>query len=88
MVAEVGDRASQHPKGLAVEQEVVYAELDFERLYNLAFKKDIEVQPIPKFPSSRRDFALLVDENVSFDDLKATAQKVERKILNQINLDV
>ena len=86
VVAEVGIVHPSIQKAFAVEQEVVYAELDFERLYNLAFKKDIKVQPIPKFPSSRRDFALLVDENVSFDDLKATAQKVERKILTHINL--
>ena len=65
---------------------MVYAELDFNQLYALAFKKDIIVQPIPKFPSSRRDFALLVDDNVSFDALKETARKVERKILTQINL--
>ena len=49
MVAEVGIVHPSIQKAFAVEQEVVYAELDFERLYNLAFKKDIKVQPIPKF---------------------------------------
>ena len=52
----------------------------------MAFKKDLIVTPIPKFPSSRRDFALLVDQEVSFEALKEVAQKVERKILTQINL--
>ena len=37
-----------------------YAEIDFSTLYELAFPKEIEVQPTPKFPSSRRDFALLI----------------------------
>ena len=86
IVAELGIVSGKIQKAFSVEQEVVYAELDFNQLYALAFKKDIKVQPIPKFPSSRRDFALLVDDNVSFDALKETARKVERKILTQINL--
>ena len=86
IVAELGIVNTKIQKAFSVEQEVVYAELDFNQLYALAFKKDIIVQPIPKFPSSRRDFALLVDDNVSFDALKETARKVERKILTQINL--
>ncbi|MGB1448405.1 MAG: phenylalanine--tRNA ligase subunit beta [Flavobacteriaceae bacterium] len=70
----------------SIDQEVVYAEIDFATLYQLAFKKELIVAPIPKFPSSRRDFALLVDQGVSFDALKQVAQKVDRKILTEINL--
>ena len=73
-------------KEFSIDEEVVYAEFDFDVLYQLAFKKDLIVEAIPKFPSSRRDFALLVDEGVSFDALKEVAQKVERKILSEINL--
>jgi len=85
-VVEMGMIAPQLLKEFSIEQEVVYAEFDFDTLYQLAFKKDLIVQAIPKFPSSRRDFALLVDKEVSFDALKNLAQKVEKKILTQINL--
>jgi phenylalanyl-tRNA synthetase beta chain len=34
----------------------------------------------------RRDFALLIDEEVTFEALKNTAQKTERKILKDIQL--
>ena len=70
----------------SIDQEVVYAEIDFATLYELAFGKDIEVQPIPKFPSSRRDFALLIDENIRFQELKEAAGKVDRKILTKVDL--
>ena len=70
----------------SIDQEVVYAEIDFTTLYELAFSKDIEVQAIPKFPSSRRDFALLIDEGIAFEELKNAASKVDRKILTSINL--
>ena len=85
-VVQLGSIAPQLLKEFSIDQEVVYAEFDFETLYQLAFKKDLIVAAIPKFPSSRRDFALLVDEKVSFDALKEVAQKVDRKILTQINL--
>ena len=85
-VVQLGSIASNLLKEFSIDQEVVYAEFDFDALYQLAFKKDLIVSPIPKFPSSRRDFALLVDQEVSFDALKEVAQKVERKILTQINL--
>jgi phenylalanyl-tRNA synthetase beta chain len=85
-IVQMGSIASNLLKEFSIDQEVVYAEFDFDTLYQLAFKKDLIVTPIPKFPSSRRDFALLVDQEVSFDALKEVAQKVERKILTQINL--
>jgi len=44
------------------------------------------VQPIPKFPSSRRDFALLIDENIRFQELKEAAGKVDHKILTKVDL--
>ena len=85
-VVQLGSIASNLLKQFSIDQEVVYAEFDFDTLYQLAFKKDLIVKSIPKFPSSRRDFALLVDQDVSFDALKEVAQKVERKILTEINL--
>jgi len=85
-VVELGSVSSAILKEFSIDQEVVYAEFDFDVLYQLAFKKELIVTAIPKFPSSRRDFALLVDQTVSFDALKTVAQKVERKILKEINL--
>jgi phenylalanyl-tRNA synthetase beta chain len=86
VIVQIGSIASNVLEEFSIDQEVVYAEFDFETIYQLAFKKELIVTPIPKFPSSRRDFALLVDQEVTFDALKEVAQKVERKILTQINL--
>ena len=85
-VVHYGSVAKSILNQFSIDQEVVYAEIDFATLYQLAFKKELIVAPIPKFPSSRRDFALLVDQGVSFDALKQVAQKVDRKILTEINL--
>lgn len=70
----------------SIDQKVVFAHLDFDKIYTHAFKSDIKIQAIPKFPSSRRDFALLIDEHISFDELQKAAQKVERKTLKEVKL--
>ncbi len=67
----------------SIDQEVVYAEMDYATLYELAFKKELIVAAIPKFPSSRRDFALLVDHSVSFEALKEVSTKSGTQNLNR-----
>jgi len=69
-----------------INQEVLYAELDFRLLADLAKNNNIQYQEIPKFPQVRRDFALLLDHSVPFDALKKIALKTEKNILNSIEL--
>jgi phenylalanyl-tRNA synthetase beta chain len=70
----------------SIDQEVYLADLDWDALVKGAFSKELQYQGLPKFPLMRRDFALLIDEEVTFEALKNTAQKTERKILNDIQL--
>ena len=46
----------------------------------MAFKE------LPKFPEVRRDLALLLDENVKYADLQASAQRAAKKLLKQVAL--
>lgn len=48
--------------------------------------KDVQYKPVTKFPSVRRDLALLIDESVGFDDIKTIAKKVEQRLLKDVNL--
>ena len=69
-----------------INQEVLYAELDFRLLADLAKNNNIQYKEIPKFPQVRRDLALLLDHSVPFDALKKIALKTEKNILNSIEL--
>ena len=69
-----------------IDQQVLYAELDFKHIADLAKNNKIQYQEIPKFPKIRRDFALLLDISVPFDSLKQIAQKAEKNILNSVQL--
>ena len=44
------------------------------------------IEEISKFPTSRRDFALLVDSSVNFEELEDAAFKTDRKLLKSVSL--
>ena len=73
-------------KSFNINQEVLYAEIDFDLLANRIKNNDIQYQEIPKYPKVRRDFALLLDHSVSFDTLKKIAFKTDKNILRQVQL--
>ena len=69
-----------------INQDVLYAEINFSLFANLVKKNNIRFKEIPKFPQVRRDFALLIDDHVSFDALKKIALDTEKNILNAVQL--
>ena len=73
-------------KKFDIDQTVLYAELDIEFLFDLTLKNKLKFKEIPKFPVSRRDFALLLNEEVAFNEVKSLALKTEKNILKEIKL--
>tara|TARA_A100001011_G_scaffold251572_1_gene259751 strand:- start:13857 stop:16277 length:2421 start_codon:yes stop_codon:yes gene_type:complete len=69
-----------------INQDVLYAEINFDELSQKIRNNTINFQEIPKFPMVRRDFALLLDVSVPFDALKNIALKTEKNILNSVQL--
>ena len=68
-----------------VKQEVYFAELDWNRLNKLA-KSQGKFQEISKFPEVRRDLSLVIDQEVTFDQIRQMATKVGGKLLKRINV--
>ncbi|MFQ3349633.1 MAG: phenylalanyl-tRNA synthetase beta chain, partial [Candidatus Arcticimaribacter sp.] len=73
-------------KNFSIYAEVLFADFDWDLIYKYAFDKDVLVKEISKFPTSRRDFALLIDSHVSFSDLKEASYKTDRKLLKEVSL--
>lgn len=78
--------AAQLKNGFGIDQEVYTAELNWGLLCRDAFSNPILFEEVTKFPSMRRDFALLIDQEVSFEALQEIAFKTERKILKSVSL--
>jgi len=73
-------------KHFDIETETLYADFDWDVILNEITSKNFILQPIPKFPEVKRDFALLLDEAVTFEGLKAAAFQTEQKLLKDVNL--
>lgn len=69
-----------------VSTQVLYADFNWDLLLKLCSHTDIKTKPIPKYPEVRRDFALLVDHDISFNQIEAIAYKQDKKILQDVNL--
>ncbi len=73
-------------KEFSIKQEVIFADIKWDVILPLVGKKKIKVSDLPKFPSVKRDLALLLDEKVEFKELYNLAFQSERKLLKEVDL--
>ncbi|MDR6844270.1 phenylalanine--tRNA ligase subunit beta [Flavobacterium granuli] len=72
-------------KHFGIKQEVFYADFNWATVLKLMSSK-IKYTEIPKFPEVRRDLALLVDQNVTYDAIYNIARQTEKSLLKNVNL--
>lgn len=87
--ATMVEMGSLHPKLLKdfdIKAPVYYADLNWSMIRKAAKKHQIVMQDLAKYPESRRDLALLVDQGTSYKDLALSATKAGGKILRAVNL--
>ncbi len=73
-------------KKLDINTDVFYADFNWDNVLSLAGKTKLEFTEIPKFPSVRRDLALLLDKKISYKEIEELAFTTERKLLKSVNL--
>ncbi|WP_298324462.1 phenylalanine--tRNA ligase subunit beta [uncultured Dokdonia sp.] len=73
-------------KKFDLSQEVYYADFNWDAILEIAARNNIKFKDIPKYPSVRRDFALLLDANVQFEDIATIAKQTEKQLLKDVNL--
>ena len=85
IIVEFGTIKKSILKHFDVKQEVVFADFNWDKLQKYITTK-IKFTDIPKYPEVRRDFALLVDENVAFEQIFTIAKQTEKSVLKDVNL--
>jgi phenylalanyl-tRNA synthetase beta chain len=73
-------------KHFGISQEVLYADFNWDNVIEMAAHNTIKFKDIPKYPEVRRDFALLLDDNVSFEDIDKIAMQTEKQLLKDVDL--
>ncbi|HMQ50002.1 MAG TPA: phenylalanine--tRNA ligase subunit beta [Saprospiraceae bacterium] len=73
-------------KQMGIKGEVFCADFNWDLMLKAVSKQDISFRELNKFPSVRRDLALVVDNSTKFSDIVAIASKTGKKLLKETNL--
>jgi len=73
-------------KKLDIKQEVLFADFNWDAILRTISSDSVKFQEIPKYPEVFRDFALLIDKGVSFEQIETIAMNTEKKYLKDVSL--
>lgn len=85
-IVTIGMLSHKVLKTADIEQEVYYAEFSWENVLKAIKNHTIAFTPMPKFPSVKRDLALLLDKKVTFKEVRDIAMRTEKNLLKAVNL--
>ena len=60
-----------------------FVDFKWDAIENSIKKTNVKFKPIPKFPEVKRDFALLIDEDISFEAIYKDAKHTDQKYLKE-----
>ncbi len=86
IIVELGIVKKKITKELDVEAEVFYADFNWDTVLKQIPIKNFKLKPIAKFQAVQRDFALLLDDSVSFGALRDAAMNTDKKFLKDVTL--
>jgi len=73
-------------KHFDLEETVLYADFNWDNVLVLIGKQKMVLQDIPKYPEVKRDLALLLHEDISFQQIYDIATRTEKKLLKDVSL--
>ena len=73
-------------KKLDISSDVFYADFDWDLIIRSIRNNKISYTEVSKFPSVRRDLSMLLNKDVTFEQLKHIAQKTDKSLLKEVNV--
>jgi phenylalanyl-tRNA synthetase beta chain len=70
-------------KDFGIKQELFYAELSTSLLFQSANPK-LVIQEVTKFPEVRRDLSLVLDKQITFDEIRTLVVNTEKRLIKNI----
>lgn len=80
----IGEIISDYTQEFSLEQKIHILNLDLDQIKLKPL--NIKHQELSKFPSSRRDLSMILNDDISFESIEDLAFKLENKILLDVNL--
>jgi phenylalanyl-tRNA synthetase beta chain len=85
-IGSIGWVNAKTRKHFGVKSDVFVADLDWDALIDSLKLAKTQAKELPKTFAVRRDFSLLLDQQVTFAAIQEIARKVDKKILQQVGL--
>ncbi|MGB3774450.1 MAG: phenylalanine--tRNA ligase subunit beta, partial [Leeuwenhoekiella sp.] len=85
-IAEMGIVRKKISGYFDIDQEVGFTIFQWDNIMTLLKNEKVLFKNIPKYPTVRRDFALLLDKKTPFSLIYDLAVQTERNLLKDINL--
>lgn len=73
-------------KHFGISQSVLFADFNWDNVLEMAQHNNIKFKTISKYPEVRRDFALLIDNKIAFNDIYTIAKQTEKQLLKNVSL--
>ncbi|MGA2405977.1 MAG: phenylalanine--tRNA ligase subunit beta [Bacteroidales bacterium] len=86
IIAEAGRISKNYLLKFDIGQDVYYGHVEWDFLMNLIKTHSISFHELPKYPSVRRDLALLLDSGIKFGQIRDIAFRTEKNILQEVTL--
>ena len=86
VLCEMGTVSHKLLKKMDIDQDVFYADINWNNLMRAIKKNETLYHDISKFPSVSRDLALLIDNSVEFEQIELIARQTEKKLLKSVEL--
>ncbi len=69
-----------------IKNPVFFADFNFENVLKAVGGNKVQFSELNKFPTVRRDLALVIDQSVGFGEIRQLAAKTAKKMLKEVNL--
>jgi phenylalanyl-tRNA synthetase beta chain len=86
IIAETGRISKNYLSKFDIGQDVYWGHIEWDILLKLIKTNSISFHELPKYPSVKRDLALLLDRRIKFSQIRDIAFRTEKNILQDINL--
>lgn len=84
-IVEFGLLSKEIIRKSGLNTDVYYAKFFWDDILKI-IEKPLKFSELPRFPEVKRDFALLLDESVNYNQIEALAFKAEQSLLKRVNL--
>lgn len=85
-IGEIGWVPKNIKQELGVKNSVYIADLDWDNLLDCLKMNKVKFKSLPKTFAVRRDFSLLLNKEIRFEEIEQIASKADKKLLKEIDL--